>query len=326
MPSLVSVLSVSLVALVVVGAPTEAPVATPVSAVAELPKLLSKTGFFQDVAGNVLSERFQRYEVNVPAWADGASKERFFRLPPNRKARFRSRGAWEFPEGTVFLQTVILPLDEARRRVETRVIRKESSGLTFATYVWRPDQKDADLTRRGRKIDIDWEGGYQLWEVTPVSRCDECHDPDTQSLLGLSTKQLNRTVRGVNQMSDFAKRGLVTGVPEDVSRLTRLANPHDKKAPLARRARSYLDANCSVCHRPGGNGSGRMDLRFETPVKDTGLGPDHEVLMKGDPFSSWIYLRMIYTDRRQMPNLLTTLVDEKGADLIHDWVTSLEGK
>ena len=66
-----------------------------------------------------------------------------------------------------------------------------------------------------------------------------------------------------------------------------------------------------------------MDLRFTTPLEKTGLGPHEEIMLKGDPFSSWVFLRMVYNDHRMMPGLLTIHPDEKGSHLIRDWVSSL---
>ena len=50
-------------------------------------------------------------------------------------------------------------------------------------------------------------------------------------------------------------------------------------APVAQRARAYLETNCAQCHQPGGPTALDMDLRAVTPIPDThtvgvaGVGP-----------------------------------------------------
>lgn len=286
------------------------------------PALLSETGYFADVPGHAIGKEFRPYRVNVAAWADGADKLRFFRLPEGGSAQYVAEGAWDFPVGTVLLQTLVMPLGEERRRVETRTILIGEQGLRFATYVWRKDQREADLVTLGKEVGLEWDEGFFLWEVTPTRKCIECHNSASQTLLGMTTAQLNVG----SQLSAFEKAGVVRDLPPDRSALAQLVDPHDPSKPLDQRARSYLDTNCSPCHRPQGNGSGALDLRHTQAFDKTGLGPKKEVVLAGRPFSSWIYLRMIYDDRRKMPGLLTSHTDERGADLILDWVRSLAPK
>ena len=56
-----------------------------------------------------------------------------------------------------------------------------------------------------------------------------------------------------------------------VTRLPRLAPLDDESAPLELRVRSYLDVNCSACHRPGGPSRGAFDARITTPLADQKL-------------------------------------------------------
>ena len=291
----------------------------------EFPAKLSETGFVADMQKLRMAEGFVPYSVNVPAWADGANKERFMRLPAGKKATFRKKGAWQFPAGTIFLQNIVMPLESGPRRIETRVIRVEKDDLAFATYVWNDAQDEARLVKEGTEIGIESPNKYMLWKVTSTDDCTECHDASAQPLLSVSTKQLNLTHEdGKQQIVELAARGMVSEVPKELDSDHRLVDPFDAGQPLRRRARSYLDVNCSVCHAPGGNGSGTMDLRFDTPMSDTGMGHEDEVLIEGRPFSSWIYKRMIYSGRLKMPNKLTIHHDKKGSRLIQDWVESMD--
>lgn len=327
-PTAVAVLASLLALLLSVGGP-QPEVATvaasdPAAPVEHaFPALLSKTDYFADLGKLEMAPGFTHYRVNVAPWADGGFKQRFVRMPAGKAAKWTPDGAFDFPTGTVFVQNVlILPRDMKLRRLETRVIVVQDRGLAFGTYAWRPDQQDADFVERGGRIDIETETSYQRWDVTSTKKCSECHAVGAQPLLGLSTEQLNLEVDGKNQLATLAERGLLTGLPESHANLPRLADPRDESQSLEARARSYLDVNCSTCHRPGGNGSGVMDLRYDTPREDSGLGEYKEVMIDGKPFDSWIYLRMIYTDNMQMPSELTTSVDEAGAQLIRDWVES----
>ena len=65
---------------------------------------------------------------------------------------------------------------------------------------------------------------------------------------------------------------------------TKIAGYPDPKGTedVELRARSYLQANCSICHRPGGTVSD-VDLRFITPFKDTSLCNQMVNMGTGDP-------------------------------------------
>ena len=89
---------------------------------------------------------------------------------------------------------------------------------------------------------------------------------------------------------------------------------------LTLQARSYLHANCAICHRPGGPAQADVDFRFSTsiagmkvcnkaPLGST-LGVKDAVLLKpGAPDQSLIALRMRRRGPDQMPPLATTVAD-----------------
>lgn len=105
------------------------------------------------------------------------------------------------------------------------------------------------------------------------------------------------------------------------------------------RARAYLHANCSHCHRPGSNTTqAHIDLRFDTPFAETGLcdampehgtfwlnRPDWRLVAPGKPDDSLLYLRMVRRDGFRMPPLASEVVDEAAAELIRAWITALDG-
>lgn len=109
--------------------------------------------------------------------------------------------------------------------------------------------------------------------------------------------------------------------------------PFDGTRPLELRVRSYLDANCSQCHQPGGISNGGMDFRYSTPLDRTGLfspstrsAPDGGRLYHvtpGNIQSSEVYLRLAAVGSYAMPPMGRTQVDEKALALLRDWIHSL---
>src|SRR5437660_1037977 len=76
-------------------------------------------------------------------------------------------------------------------------------------------------------------------------------------------------------------------------------------APLELRVRSYVDANCAQCHRPGGGARAYFDARFDTPLSLQGIinGPvgnslgvaGAHVVTPQSPDQSAMYLRLVST-------------------------------
>ena len=76
--------------------------------------------------------------------------------------------------------------------------------------------------------------------------------------------------------------------------MMRLADPADHTESLAARARSYLHANCSVCHVPAGGGNAQINLAFRTGLWEIPLGPlvpfpGPAPLKLKAPFPGWGY-------------------------------------
>ena len=120
----------------------------------------------------------------------------------------------------------------------------------------------------------------------------------------------------------------ITGYPK----LSALTN---SSASLEDRARSYLDANCAECHRPGGTGI-TFDARYDTPLAEqrivnfppsVSLGRDNaRIVMPKDSWRSVLYDRMNTNGPAitiKMPPLARNLIDTDGVKLIRDWINSL---
>ncbi|MFZ0009393.1 MAG: chitobiase/beta-hexosaminidase C-terminal domain-containing protein [Steroidobacteraceae bacterium] len=315
------------------------------------PSLLSQTGAFSDVRTLTSSPGLIPYDLVVAFWSDGAMKSRFVAIP-NQKIEFSATSEWRFPPGTVFVKTFELGVDEAdpaaKRRLETRLlVRAADGGVYGVVYKWRADGSDADLLPGSLLEDIQIKtrsGGTrtQRWYYPSRKDCLACHNSRAGGVLGVKTRQLNRpyeyppgAVRNElaiwNDLQLFTPS--LTGM--DLSALPRLAAADDKSRSLEDRARSYLDANCAQCHRPGGTVA-YFDARYETPLDRQNIvdapvlideGIDHpRVVAPHDIWRSIAYMRVDTLDDIKMPPLARETIDASGVALLGAWIESLPGK
>jgi uncharacterized repeat protein (TIGR03806 family) len=317
----------------------------------KLPLLLSAIGAFSDTAKFIPKAGLIPYELIVPFWSDGAEKTRWVAVPRGKIA-FAPAGEWSFPAGTVFVKTFDLPTDESdprvRRRLETRVLVRDSAGGVYgAVYKWRQDGSDADLLSDSQTEDIpirriNGEVRPQTWYYPSRKDCLTCHTARAGGVLGVKTRQMNRPLTypsGVtdNQLRAWNHIGLFTpGLKEeDLVNSATLAAPNDASRTLADRARSYLDANCSQCHRPGGTVAD-FDARYDTPLERQGLidapvlideGIDRpRVISPHDIWRSIAYMRVNTSGDIKMPPLARETVDQQGVQLLNEWITSMPGR
>jgi uncharacterized repeat protein (TIGR03806 family) len=315
-----------------------------------LPQTLSRTGLFASLADLTPKPWLIPYEVNVPLWSDGAAKRRWI-APGRSPIRFAPTGEWQFPAGTVFVKHFELATDErkpeVRRRLETRLLVVDGAGYGYGvTYRWRPDNTDADLLADAQREDIvvQTAGGRrtQSWHYPSRADCLTCHTPAAGFVLGVKTRQLNRPFtypeKGVsdNQLRAWNYLGLFDrGLDElCIPTYPRLSALDDAKASLQDRARSYLDANCAHCHRPGNVLRANFDARFDTPLERQGLlgaatvsdslGIDApKVIAPGQPRSSMLCERLGRSDGFRMPPLAVNVADGPALALLGEWVKRL---
>ena len=313
-----------------------------------LPKLLSQTGAFADLEKLSPAAALIPYAPNSPFWSDGAVKSRWFALPTNSVIGFSANGEWAFPAGTVFVKHFDLPVDDTNpkilRRLETRLLVRDTNGTVYgASYKWRADQGDADLISVGTNEDIAVKTPAgtrtQRWFYPGRQDCITCHTTISGGVLGVNTRQLNGDFKYPDGVADNQLRTLnhlaLFNLPLDekkIPRLTRLAAVTDPRASPNLRIRSYLDANCAMCHRPGGAGA-FFDARFDTPLAKQNLinGPVQnplgisgaKVIAPGDTNKSILFRRINLVGENQMPPLAKNVVDEKAVAVFARWISGL---
>ena len=308
----------------------------------KIPLLLSQTGAFRDTRNLVPAAGLIPYDLVVPFWSDGASKLRWAAIP-NGKIKNSPTGDWIFPNGTVFVKTFELPTDAAnpgiKHRLETRLLVRDSAGGVYGVvYKWRADESDADLLAGSLTEEIHG----QTWYYPSRPDCLACHNAKTSGVLGIKARQLNRTFTYPSGVSDNELRtwnhlGLFANPinDADLANIPTLAAADDAARSLQDRARSYLDANCSHCHRPGGTVA-YFDARYDTPLEKQELidgpvlidqGIDRpRVVSPHDIWRSIAFMRINTLDDIKMPPLARETIDKKGVKLLQDWITSLPGR
>lgn len=313
------------------------------------PRRLSETGFFKQVSQQQPEAGVMKYEVNASRWADGATSERWVGFPNGSSVKIAAAskgvvlgGQWQLPEGAVFAKTYSLEMERGNtasaRKVETQILHFDGSLCGMYTYRWNDEQTDAMLvSAKGEEADFHIKdpqaaGGItqQKWKFLGRSECGRCHTMWTGFTPGFNRLQLDRTTQTAagRQVDLLSRIGLVPDEPA-------LVDPHGSRGSLEVRARSYLHANCSTCHRFNGGGVVPSVMNIDQPLKearlvdvapvqgDLGL-PDGRVIAKGDPARSVLLYRMTTAGRGHMPYVGAESVDDRGVLLLRDWIASLK--
>ncbi|MEW6756391.1 MAG: PQQ-dependent sugar dehydrogenase [Candidatus Latescibacterota bacterium] len=316
-----------------------------------IPARLAGSGLYLDASQQTPAPGLIPYSVASELWSDGAAKTRLVALPDTARITFRADSAWSFPAGTALVKSFYLELEErnpaSRRIVETRLLvrRQNEEVWDGFSYRWNDEGTDAELLSDSAVdtftvVDpLSGESRPQEHYFPTRAECNVCHTRAAGYVLGVRTAQLNQTrdydgtpdnqLRALNHIGVFAQ-----DIGEDYTAFPRLPDPADSTTSLALRARSYLDANCSQCHLPGGTGRVEMDLRYATPLEQTGLVdvapllgdmgvPGAMRLKPGTAAESVLYLRMLDLGAGRMPPLASHRVDEQGAGLIARWIEVL---
>src|SRR5437588_12931773 len=315
----------------------------PIADTAEFPALLSATGAFSDVRKLTPATGVIPFTVNSPLWSDGAIKSRWIAVPndgppytTDEQIRFTPRGEWAFPNGTVFIKHFELTTNELtgeKKRLETRLLVRETSGAVYGiTYKWRSDNGDADLLPGGldEQIAITTPSGQtrvQTWSYPSRDDCLFCHNQPANYVRGVKTHQLNgdfiypSTGRTDNQLRTWAHLGMLDPTPNEASiasylKSVSITNP---VATIQHRTRSWIDSNCSQCHRQGGF-CPQYDTSFYTPLNKQNLLNTYVKFR--DLAGSQLYQRDNTLGPLKMPPLAKNVVHEEAMAVLRQWIAS----
>ena len=299
------------------------------------PRKLSETGIFRDLAKLDPAPGVMRYRINAPSWHDGASSEFHMAIPEGKAAEIPNDPAggwksWNFPDGSVLVQTLAIPADGDRAavRAETRIlVRSDADWLAYA-WLWNKDQSDAELVAAGG---LRTEAAGQPWAVPSRTECTLCHARGANYVLGVTAAQLSRDGSDAGSLAELTTAGFVRPPAPAPARWPVLADPHDTARPLADRVHAYLAVNCSHCHRHEGGGNSLMDLspwvrgksrHLIDAVPQHGLYgmPDARLIAPREVHRSVLPVRMSSRGPGQMPPAGSLQSDPAGLSLIYQWL------
>jgi len=308
------------------------------------PEQLSQLGVFTNMTTLETAPGIIPFTVNSPLWSDRAEKKRWMVIPndgfhdsPSERIGFDPDDHWTFPAGTVMIKHFELPLNENNpsltARLETRFMIYKNNGEAYGlTYRWNAAGTEAFLIEGEEigeyTITLASGGTYeQTWNFPSRQQCMTCHTTASGFALGLKTHQLNGDLlypsTGVtaNQITTLSHLGMFDQAIPDVDELRRAKPLDDITASAEDRVMSYLDGNCSSCHRPNGV-DGAFDARYATPLAQKGLVNEPTIGMNspmgqfviapGDTLGSELWMR----DSR--PNGVANSVPPMGKEIVHN--------
>lgn len=331
------------------GALCAATAAHPAWALTALPQRLSETGLFVEGSTQQVLQGVLAYEPQFGLWTDGAAKRRWIYLPPGQGIDVAQADSWQFPAGTRLWKEFAFG-----RAVETRFMELQADGQwRYATYVWRPDGRDAVLAPVDGIADLPVPGAPGGRATIPSrADCLVCHDNGATPVLGFSALQLSTggsTAPVGNQNSQAPQVDL----PQLLrARLLRNVAPQWSKSQpdipatdaVERAALGYLHGNCGYCHNDTGplasldlsllqsaDASTRSRARtLQTLLRTMGRYRDSAApqlvqrVVAGDPTASILLHRMRSTSpSARMPPLGVSRPDNDATRLIERWIRSL---
>ncbi len=238
---------------------------------AGFPQTLADTGCYSDVATQATAPEVIPYDVRSPLWSDGAIKRRFMIIPDGQTIGYTATGAWTLPVGTILMKefwieavtgdpTTLIPMETRFlvKRCQPGNCTDEWQGYS---YQWNTSGTDGTLLAGDSTTTFDWtvmDGGSPATHthIYPGrSDCLRCHNAVDGRTLGLQTVQLARPMR-YGEVVDDELRALdaigIFGGTLPATPTAGLPRPADPVPGYERRSRAYFHANCSHCHRPGG--------------------------------------------------------------------------
>ncbi|MEM1294690.1 MAG: PQQ-dependent sugar dehydrogenase [Verrucomicrobiota bacterium] len=295
----------------------------------EFPFLLSQTGIFKDASSLQPEDGVHEFQIQAPMWQDGASSRYWVAMPGQTglKTQFNRRSTIPMfrttkPHDMVLVKT----LELEGRKIETQILHFDGFWNGYS-YAWNRAETDAEL--------VGPDGGNEMingrpWRFHSRAECTRCHSGNFTRTLAFLPGQLNRD----NQLQQFHQLGMVDDAFLKAAEMQPLAPPNDERESIGLRARSWLHANCSHCHRFSGGGSVPIHMNAQAPLDQAnllgiepvkgGFGLDaSKLIAPGDPYNSVIYYRAATEGVGHMPMLGCSTIDDEGVLLLHDWIASL---
>jgi glucose/arabinose dehydrogenase/mono/diheme cytochrome c family protein len=298
------------------------------------PQSLADTGFFNDLDPIGPAAGFHPLYFNSPVWRPGVRSESWIRIPDEGTVSFAEPGPWQFPKNTVILQhyETLSGLNH-----ETHVYTSNGDGsYRAAAYRWEPHAGPMLVARSGIVPLPVSNGENRENPLKWLSPGPEKSFRPELSVVGFQLPVTTAQLNAGSQLERWAAHGWVEP-PDGKSEIAdwpRLAAIGDNDSPLERRVRSYLDANCAGCHRPGGPSRGLFDARFSTPLAEQNilngelmagdLGIEGaRVVVPGRPDQSILLERMKRHDAFRMPPVAVNSVESPAIAAVELWIRSL---
>lgn len=308
---------------------------------------LSDYHLFENASATAPAEGVVPYDLVNALFADHAAKHRYVFIPKGQSATYSPDDVFDLPVGSVLIKTFAFAPDMRdpalhERFIETRLLIHKADGWVAYPYIWNAQQTEAEYAPVGgrQKIDTIDETGKALsinYGIPNRNQCKECHAVGhTMTPIGPKARNLNHVgAAGLNQIADWTARGILTGAPAADQAPTVPAVFGD--AALDERARAWLDINCAHCHKAdGGASNSGLYLGWrETDPRGWGVhkrptaagrasGENFYVIEPGAPDKSILVHRIESTEPGVlMPELGRTVVDERGLQLIRDWIAAM---
>lgn len=315
---------------------------------ASFPHKLSETGLFANVVAQAPAAGVQAFEIRAPMWADGATAQRFAAMVSGNggivtevstdKNTGRPRAKMTWPKNAVLAKTVRLRMAQgdakSARNIETQVLHYDGEAWNAYSYRWNDAGTDAELVGSAggeRKLDLTGpafpEGKHRYtYRFHSRAECLRCHNAWNDFALSFNPQQISDPAPLLK--AGFFDANFMKGST------ARLVNPHEEKAPLEDRARSWLHANCAACHREHAGGSVPLMVNAELTVKelravdekptrgDFGMS-DARVIVPGFPGASVLLHRIAKSGAGHMPMIGAREADVQGMQVLAQWIRTM---
>ena len=333
-------------------APADQPVDMPVDMPIDMPvdplAQLQTTGLCLDAGCTTFSPDVHEYEPQFPLWSDGATKRRWFQLPPGTQIDTTNMDHWVFPVGTKFWKE----FTRDGTRVETRMILKQDAdedaaqAFFYIAYAWNATQDATTAVSTGVT-----DANGTMHDIPSRANCRECHEALRPGrVLGFGAIQLDyNAAANLTDLDDLVAQNLLTTNPPGAQ------SPHfplpGNASAAEKVAYGYLHANCGSCHNPTSDAHDvtPVDFRLDTtklgskaeipavvttvgvkgrviiddPNCPLGVGCDTLVIPK-DPDHSVVLQRYLTANGTlHMPKIASEVKDPDGQTAITNWINAL---